>query len=230
MKTLIGYIILMTLTCSCTKSPGSIKKERAVNAFDKIEVNGNVEIHYMQISEYHLEIEADAKDLQSITTSVKDSILFINAPETDHHRKEHKRVIIYLSSPGLKQVALSGAAHFNSTDLSAESFVLRASQGVDIRINRMYIKDNCKISISGGTDCIVKKLEADNLYLNCSEGSDITLRQLHTQNIVLHASGSSDVVLQGKTDRITINASGGTDISIENLSYNHFANHRNKHR
>lgn len=230
MKTIIGYIMLMTLSCSCTKSPLTIKEERVVSAFDKIEVNGNVDIHYLQIPDYHLEIEANAKDMHNITTSVKDSTLFINAPETDHHGKEHKRVIIYISSPGLKEVALSGAAHFNSNDLSAESFVLRAFQGVDIRINRMYIENNCKISISGGTDCIIKKLEADNLYLNCSEGSDITLRQLHTQNIVLHASGSSDVVLQGKTDRITINASGGTDISIENLIYNHLINHGNRHR
>ena len=220
MYTFVCFVFLISNSCAQSKRGEVVTVKRDVNAFNKIHVDGNVEISYSQDLSYNLELEATSKDLETITAIVKDSMLVITKKGQSSPHDKHQKSIIRISSPEITELVLSNAAHFQSSVLSVRDFTLLSADGSDIKIDQLKADNNCKMIFSGGVDCEIKKMSVPDLTVECAKACDILLRELSIQNIMLIASGGTDVVLQGETDKITIHAGSGSDICIKDLKYN----------
>lgn len=217
--TILLLALLFAASCRQAFKPQMRNEKKEIAEFDKIHASGNVELIYTQNGFYSVEMDQKEKDPNKTVLFVKDSTLVIRIDEMTVPHGKHKKVIIRISSPKIREICVSKAADFTSAHLSADSLFLHSNNGSDIAIGELAIKKHCKMIFSKGVDCKIGKLSAQNLTLSCSEACDISLRQLSTQNIQLTASGGTDIVLQGKTEWITLHSGSGSDICLRELRY-----------
>ena len=143
----------------------------------------------------------------------------------------NNRPRLYISSPTLESVRVSGATSISSRDtITGNDFELRASGSTSANLN-LDVR-NLNVNLSGSSN-ITLSGRADNTDFNASGSSSISAFNLHSVNAELRISGSGDadinvsdtinarlsgssrVVYMG-TPRVTQNTSGSSSIRQAN--------------
>lgn len=118
-------------------------------------------------------------------------------------------------------INISGASDFDGKEITLKDKInLNASGASDTKIDNLEASNSAAITISGGSDCIIKKIKTKKGELSASGGSDATLNFVDSGKVSANATGGSDVVLSGKVDGVNLACSGASDANIKNLSYN----------
>ena len=208
-------IILYAIISSFTNLTGShrikgngkvVSEQRKINSFHGLEAGGIFQIYYRQGDSLKLVVETDENILPEIKTKVKDGILEL---ETKGNLNDITKLNIYITSPVLDYVNISGASHFTTKGrISSNTFNLEASGAAQF-ISGLRSKET-KIEASGATDI---ELHGSTKILNIEvsgaahfKGSDF-----YTEVVNADASGASHIKLNvGK--QLKAEASGAAHI------------------
>lgn len=209
--TLTSLIFLFASTCilftgcidglTCEKGNGTIiKQDRKIKAFNQLEVSGAYTIVLKQDSVTKVSVEAD-ENLQSlITTKNEGTKLIIENKKSICGSKD---LIVYITTPDIKSIDLSGAVEFNSiNNIMSDELGLYISGAAEMDINISLNK--LKIVCSGSGKLSLKG-KADEVNALLSGASDINAYELATKNFNLSSSGAG---------KASINVSEKLDVEI----------------
>ena len=235
------------MTCDRPISGDQIVELRKHRGFERIEISGSPNVVYTQADTFGVRLEGPEKMVENMMTEVKDRTLFVynkgrvnlKVGFVNLNWGDKDDVTVYVSSPDLIGVRVSGSGDFVSRELidtDNMEFVLRGSGDIDVQD---VVCDRCRVEVVGSGDLDVKNLESRNVSVTLvgSGDIDLNLHRVNDTNIGLRGSGdinvnfnndcgsvdcqlngSGDINLSGRVSRFHMEKHGSGDIDIDNLS------------
>jgi hypothetical protein len=188
----VASIATLALTASlagCKVVPSSFKgdpvtEERAVTAFDSIELRGLGDITVVAGEELSLTVRADKSAIAGVRTAVVGTTLVIS--ETD--KANSGRVEIVVHAPTLSSVEVLGAGSITVSGLDSERFAIAVAGAGEA-------------TISGRATTVVAVLSgAGSIDASDLKGTDVTARLTGVGELKLDASRTLDAELGGVGD------------------------------
>jgi hypothetical protein len=227
---LIAFALLLSLQATAQQ-----RVTKNVRDFTALKVMSGIDVYLSQSNEPSVRIEVDSEEtLQELVVEVDNSnTLVLRMPANKQVKrwwgtKNTTRIKAYVSFRELTSIqASAGSDVFGEGELTFKSLRINASAGSDIKLNlrATELDVNCgggadvilqgtvatfKGVASGGSDIRAQELEVQVATLNVSGGSDAYIRVL--RQLMATASGGSDIVYWGSPEKVSSNASGGSDI------------------
>lgn len=219
-----------------------VTEYRPLKGFEKVEISGSPNVYYTQADSFSVKVRGPKDGLENILTDVNDGTLSIrnrgkmgvvNIVIHDEDQAE-----IYVTSPDLVSVRLSGSGDFtsdNRVDTDQMEIVLRGSGDIAFKD---LLCDDCHVELIGSGDINVKRLEAKTSDVTLVGSGDIDLGLwcvLSTrlglrgsgdikvgfnegcQAVDCELRGSGDITLRGVVSRFSQQKTGSGDVDISDL-------------
>ncbi len=172
------------------KGNGKVKTDvRQVGGFNRVVVQGLVELFLSQESTESVKIESEENLISYFKTSVSDSTLYVFVPSI----KKALRLNVTIAYKDLKQIVLLNEVTLNSEKVA--NF------------------DNIEI-ICGGSSRLNFEFKAANSMIKVLDNSNVSLRG-YTENLTIEAHDETEVnAFDLQSDYCTIIGSGYAEISI----------------
>jgi len=191
----------------CEKGNGKIiKQDRKISPFNKLEVSGAYTIVLKQDSVTSVSVEADENLQESITTKTEGKKLIIENKKSICGSKD---MIVYVTTPDIKSIDLSGAVELNSTsNIYGDELGLYLSGASEMSISTSL--DKLKIVCSGSGKLSLKG-NADEVDALLSGASDINAYGLATKNFKLSSSGAGKANIN-VSEKLNVEISGAATV------------------
>ncbi len=196
MRTIIAALLGVIFLTSCKETirgNGVTKQDaRAVQAFDEIEVSGQVTVYLRQGETEEVIVEADENLLPYIETKVSGDRLSISA-EADF--KDYKKLDVYITARALEFIRISGA--------------------VELKGERVFRSDDLKVDASGA--CMVNmELQCEELAIDGSGAVSFNLKGF-SREVDYDISGAVEVnafELETRNTKLDMSGAGRADIYV----------------
>lgn len=197
-----------TLQAQQTKgNKNVIKQERAISEFTQLEVGGAFNVFYTQKDASSLVIEADENLMDKIETTVSGNTLHISS----RNIKNASKLNIYLSSPKLEEIDISGAATFKTENtITVQDLRIEASGASEGELNLDV--ETLRTKASGASELKISG-EANSHEVTASGAADVKASDLITKTTDATASGASDVKINA-SEKVSSSSSGAGNISV----------------
>lgn len=186
----------------------AVTETRDLSGFNKISLDINADVQYVQDSVYFVAITAQKNVLDVITTRISDGELEIDSRKWI---RKHSGITIVIHSPDLREIDLDGSGNFEATGiLTTTGLELDVSGSGNIRLAIVHAVDleadisgSGNISISGGT--------ITNQEATVSGSGNIQMEGLTANHSKAKISGSGSVSVWA-LDQLHATISGSGDI------------------
>lgn len=232
----IAYIIAV-LTSSCVgfneknvKLSGITKvSTKEVSAFDKVEIDGAIDVIVNIGNRSEVVIKADSSIMPYIVTEVKDRELKIyNKDDFGFYNYKNNKILVTITTPSILELESSGACDVTINDLKTDMFKVSLSGACDLigsfECNVLdfessgssdsklkgKVKD-CNIELSGASDIKALDLEVDNLKIEGSGSSNVEITVQNSLEVEL--SGASELRYKGEPKYIKTDMSGVSNLT-----------------
>lgn len=214
MKTKILFIINFFILFGALHA----QEVQTINPFNQLSVSSGIKVEFTQENTYSLRVQADEKVIGNIITEVQDGILIIEN-EKGIKKNKNEETVVYVTAPSLSNIKVTNMAAFNSRKLVCDkSFNLDVSSGGDAKIDDLSAKDSIQVKLTGGADCMIRKLVTKKCSFVNEKSGDLMVLNLQAEEAVLNSYKGSDARLKGNVRLITINDYGG-DVNITGLEH-----------
>lgn len=196
MKKASLLLALMLLTVSSVV--GQYQETQNIKeAFDDIELDGNIRLYLKQGAETEVTIEAKSeRKLEDYRITVRSNTLFIGLRDKERiggTRKRHSapKIKVYLTHPELKGIDMDGLVYVYSKDpVMGDNFsvkgdgLIRGEIEVDVKELQVDLDGLCSMTFSG---------KADESNLRLDGMGRINARDLETSKVYKSAEGLSSI-------------------------------------
>ncbi len=218
-----------------------VSRSEAIKPFSELWVSGYAEIIFIQGPTDSVRIEANKEIVDLVTVEQDGETLSIskkNAYWKFNLLGKDDRIFIYLASPNLEKLTLSGANDFTVKDsLLTDNFDVVISGSGDLDINKLVASNTVKLSVSGAGDANLDNVTAKSFILNMSGAGDVDAKIHDAQtvkvgisgagdahfdldscgDVYVRTSGAADVTLKGEADTFDFSKSGAGSVDYDNL-------------
>lgn len=194
MKKSLFSVLLFLLLVPCICAAATPSQERDIRGFSDLDVSGSFAIRYTQSDRYRVYVDtADAVVLGKTTTRLVGSSLVI---EYDGVRTS--RIVIYVESPTLHNVHISGSACFTAETPINDSFANYQISGSGSVVLRDLTVGNANISKSGsGVLRVSGTLRCDTLIADLSGAGSMTLNNISASVASISSNGTCGCTING---------------------------------
>jgi hypothetical protein len=232
----IAYI-LAVLTSSCVgfneknvKLSGVTKvSTKEVSAFDKVEIDGAIDVIVNIGNRSEVVIEADSAIMPYVVTEVKDRELRIyNKDIIGFYNFKNNKILVTITTPSILELESSGACDVTINDLKTDMFKVSLSGACDLigsfECNVLDFESsgssdsklrgkvkNCNIELSGACDIKALDLEVDSLKIEGSGSSNVEITVQNSLDVEL--SGASELRYKGEPKYIKTDMSGVSNLT-----------------
>lgn len=213
MRTIIAALLGVIILTSCQETiigNGILKQDaRAVQAFDEIEVSGQVTVYLRQGEKEEVIVEADENLLPYIKTNVSGDRLSVSS---EANFKDYKKLAVYITARELEYIKLSGAIELNGE---------KVFRSVDLKIDAsgaciVNMDVQCEELTIDGSGAVTFNLNGFSREANfdISGAVEVNAFELETRNtkIDMSGAGSADIYV---TDEVSIDVSGAGEINYK---------------
>lgn len=192
-------MIFVTLMPSCRKVSGTgpvVSETRSVSGFSEIKSELPADIIITPAAQYNVRVEAQQNIIDVIETVLNDGILTLRV-KNNTVIKPDSRVKVYVSSPVIEGLMVSGSGNMQVTD------VLPSTD--------LYMK------VSGSGNINIPKLNANSIDANISGSGEININDgsIAQENIEISGSGSMNLSNMAATNsEVKISGSGNARIYV----------------
>jgi hypothetical protein len=182
----LAILALAASLSGCDAVPARFKgtpvtEERAVTAFDSIEVRGASHITIVAGAEYSLSIRANEEVIDDVRTSVVGTTLLISEVRS----ASPSRIEIVIHAPTLSSIEMLGAGDITVTGIENDRLAIAIAGAGDI-------------TVSGQATTVIAVLSgAGEIDTTGLEAQDVTVRLSGVGSIAVAASRSLDAELSG---------------------------------
>jgi len=180
---------------------------RAVDAFDRIEVNGSSDVDIIVGKQRSVTVTGDTALLDRVRVSVNDGTLSLDGPEGTWGWTHHD-VHYAITVPVLTDLELSGSGEITVTGVDASALGVELTGSGDIELAGET--EELSLEIDGSGRINASSLAADSATVAVSGSGDVTVNAAHTLDV--DVSGSGDVTYLG-TAKVSTDISGSGEIS-----------------
>ncbi len=190
-RTVLAVAVTLVLSaCGAVGSGDIITEQREVDTFNRVEVSGGMAVDLL--------VEPDAT--QEVTVTFDDNLL--------------DRVVTRVSGSTLivefdGGAQFTGAGRFVAVIMPSLEAVI-ASGGADVIGSGA--ENAIQVQASGGSDVDLTDMAARTVELEASGGSEVVV--FASQTVTGEASGGSNVTVFGNPTEVSINSTGGSDVSL----------------
>ena len=206
----IALIILGTFSWASAQN----RETRDIGDFKELSLGISAELVLSQDNKTSLVIEGDPSTIEHIETEISGGRLKIKYDKWSW--KNYKKVVIYLSTPSIEGIAVSGSGHIVAKtsiesgdmnlavsgsgkiqikDLQADKISAKISGSGDIYVASTKMSQALSCSISGSGDIDATGLEAGSVTVRISGSGGA--RVYASENLEASVSGSGDVYYKG---------------------------------
>jgi len=201
--------ILAVLTSSCTgfnnkthvKLSGVTKiVTKEVSAFDKVEVDGAIDLIVNIGNKSEVIIKADSEIMPYIVTNVTDRELKIyNKDVIEFNNLKNNKILVTITTPSILELESSGACVIKINDLKTDKLKVSLSGASDL--TGSFECSVLDIEYSGASDSELRG-KVKNCNIELSGASDIKAFDLVANNVKIEGSGSCsvDITVQDSLD------------------------------
>lgn len=184
-----------------------VTQNRSISPFEKIELAGSASVYYTNSDSLLLNVKAKAGEIENVETKVENNTLYISSKG-----RLTAPVYVYVKNNSLKQLQVSGAANFKTTNLlKADSLFLSASGSSNITAT---LKSQHLHIVQNGASVSSLSGISDNFTAELSGASSLKAYGLVTKTTDIQATGASSSKIY-VMDRLKANASGASNIKIK---------------
>ena len=234
MKKVILFLVVTLALTSCiqikeTKSVLPVKSEqRQTAAFERIRLLGSPTIYYTQSDSISVRVEAPEDVLQYLETNVENSCLTVQLKDDLTHAvkvlgfMDGDEVTVYVSSPDLIEVVLSGSGEFKCNgklDTDNLNLELRGSGDIDFTD---IICDRIESLLVGSGDLNVGHVIAQQSAIEVVGSGDLKIEHENVARTDISLKGSGDVVAGFRNcGAVSSELRGSGDIKLSGDVFSH---------
>lgn len=188
-------VILLLSSCNLAALQGSgnvITEAREVSNFEQVEVCCGMKLLLTQGDEEQLTLEADDNILPEVETFVRSGTLTVRFRRNfaSFNLRLNRPVTVYLQMPTIHGVTISGGGSLETEKLEV---------------------DRVAFEFSGGSQGMIRNLQAESVDLVASGGSEVTVDTMAVGTLDLEVSGGGHATVKGGTvTEQRVVASGGS--------------------
>ena len=194
----------------------TINETTAMQPFDEVDITGAFKVIYEQKDNYSVRVEASEQAFKEMTVYVKDRELRIRK-SVAKPTAQLGNVKIYVSSPDIKMVDITGSGLFAASDaitLSNELNVDVTGSGKALLASVTCPKTVFDVTGSGNIE--VGSLKADEAHADVTGSGKINLGTLNCKNLNVDITGSGDMNCDNiNADTADIDISGSGDVNLK---------------
>jgi len=189
---------------------------RAVEPFDRLEINGRAEVLLVQGERESITVETAARSQSRVLALVEKGTLIVNAGVSRRwwsglvggRAAITPRIVIGFKS--LDAIALSGAVQLTADRLQASELKIGASGGSTLRLDGISA-DSLRLTGSGALKATLAG-EVSEQRISISGAGDVRADKLASQTAVVDVSGAGSIVVNvAKTLRASISGAGSVE-------------------
>lgn len=182
--------------------------------FSTIEVSGAIDVEFVQSNNQSYRVKAVGSPdmLSKLQMEVRNQMLTIKQKSNPGIHSGNYHLTVYVQSPNLKSVKVSGACDVLIRSLNASAVRLEARGSSDIKVNRLTA-NSLEVRLQGSSDARLAGKVSKAIY-TCSGSSDVRAYDLKAEEVLATCSGSSDIYCFA-TRSVSAKASGSSDIRIK---------------
>lgn len=193
-----------------------INETTAIQPFDEVDITGAFKVIYEQKENYSVRVEASEQAFKEMTVYVKDRELRIRK-SVAKPTAQLGNVKIYVSSPDIKMVDITGSGLFAASDaitLSNELNVDVTGSGKALLTSVTCPKTVFDVTGSGNIE--VGNLKVDEAHADVTGSGKINLGTLNCKNLNVDITGSGDMNCDNiNADAADVDISGSGDVTLK---------------
>ena len=224
--TMMAVLIGLTSCTSCKVSRWHVETSQAsetreLSGFERIELQGSLDVKYQQADSFSVEVSAPEKYLDKVETIVEGNRLvlrmkgdgkFINFGVSDGDG-----VKVYVTSPDLIGVTLRGSGDFECVHLvDTDNLDITLNGSGDIKFADV-ICDRVNVSLVGSGDVDMREVKTLWAGVSVVGSGDVKMRFENSGKVEANITGSGDITLKGTVSNYQYNVRGSGDMHTEEL-------------
>lgn len=229
-KVLLAVVAIGMLTsCACSglkvrysKTEPQAMHERDLKDFERIELQGSLDVKYTQNDSFSVRVEAPVKVLHDVETYVTGNKLVVRMKGEGKLLNlgvsDADGVTVFVTSPDFLGIELKGSGDFEANGLvDTDNLDITLSGSGDIKFDDI-ICDRVNVSLVGSGDVDVKHVKTQWAGAQVVGSGDIKMRLEDSGTVDANVIGSGDITLSGNVKDYKYNVRGSGDMNISGLT------------
>lgn len=196
--------------------------ERKISPFRRVSSSHGIDIQYGKSETYSLKIEAKARLIEQIETTVESGVLKIRWQNKWSGFLKAKflkqsAVVVYISAPSLNEIDISVGVDFYAEEIHSEGELsINVSNGSGFEAGKL-IAAQLILRAGQSSSIKIRALNSSTVDIINATHSDVSLQNIEAGNLQLTASGSSDTELSGVVQQLRLDTKDNSDTDIREL-------------
>lgn len=218
---LVVFFLFVAFLASCSihidrnkTSEGSISYD--LTDFDKIIVNGNINVVYTQDSTYRIKVDGPSEVLKDINVDVDGNrTLYLSTEKELLFDRTVDEVTVYVSSPDIIGGTITGSGSLSGLrPIDTDTLSLAVTGSGDIYFPSV-VCDKIDDKVTGSGEIAIDKVNTQFVNTIVTGSGSVTIDKVNTRFISASVSGSGYVDVTGKWSKITReNLTGSGEIRL----------------
>ena len=228
-KVLLAVVAIGMLTsCACSglkvrysKTEPQAMHERDLKNFERIELQGSLDVKYTQNDSFSVRVEAPVKVLHDVETYVTGNKLVVRMKGEGKlinlGVSDADDVTVYVTSPDFLGIELKGSGDFESNGLvDTDNLDITLNGSGDIKFDDI-ICDRINVSLVGSGDVDVRNVKTLQSLVELVGSGDIKMWFDNSGSVESRLTGSGDIKLGGNVTSFKNSVRGSGDMEVSEL-------------
>lgn len=188
------------------------KEERDVSSFERLVIENEATVKFVQAEEPRLVIKAEDNIIGHLTTKVQNGSLVLGA-KSGALLDPTLPIEVAVEGPSLSQISVQGSGSFTCETLSVDELAAHIGGSGEIHLETVEA-DTFEVAIPGSGEVTVDDLNADDVNIAIAGSGDVGLAgDADTQTIQIGGSGSYLGSLL-ESDDVSVDIAGSGDVEV----------------
>lgn len=188
------------------------KEERDISDFERVVVENEATVKFVQADEPGLVIKAEDNIIGHLTTKVQNGALVLGA-KSGALLDPTLPIEVAVQGPSLSQVSMQGSGSFTCETLSVDDLAVHVGGSGEIHLETVEA-DAFDVDIAGSGEVTVEDLTADDVTIDIPGSGNVGLAgEADTQVIRIGGSGSY-LGASLESDDVTVDIAGSGNVEV----------------
>lgn len=170
--------------------------------FVDVNVVGDMKIVYNHENNYTVKVESSNEAFNSLVVYVKENELYI-CSKNDNNAKDSvdvmKDVKVYVSSPDLHNVKVTGGGSFStSSPIDASHFDIKLTGSGNVGFSNMISSNSIDVNVTGSGSVSVADLKCVKLMTQVTGSGSVAFDSVNVEEAKSSVTGSGSITMKGK--------------------------------
>lgn len=208
---MIRTATLLLATLAVATSAAAAGRPFDASGFDKVALGGSDDVVIRQGSAFAVVATGDAADLERLEVLVEKGTLKIGRKKGNWGWNNSKDVVVSVTMPALRGVAVSGSGDLKADKGAADAFDIHVAGSGSAAVAALDAR-TLNVSVSGSGD-VTSSGRCGALNVRVAGSGDVALANLKCTNTAISIAGSGDVAAHA-TGQADIRIAGSGDVTI----------------